>query len=673
MMPATREELLEELRYASPLDSTRILQEMELYDKQSSQEIIDEVHKQFETGENIKDEIMKPVFLSVVDGFLESTEMGKQARRKGLTASRVIQECEAFRYDGDNEISDINGFVEYKNINEDKISYEARRNKLMKEYEQGKISAKDLTDGLAKIQLAGQQIDYVREDIDDTTARRKYLQKNLIGEKTQIDEYSGDKLYDKQKDPNKSFNDPHHKRHAQVDHIVPLERVHQQFKGNYALTDADIKKIANGEYNYAITAAKINTNTKDETGKLSLSNEEFIEMKRREGNPVKQSTAETMISKQKQAEKDINKAANTTICYNFIGSVNEKELAKKYDSEYELRVKGFEKKHNRKPTEKELEGIKNRLNTEKKKELDNLTAIQKEKGREIRKTAMEDAVNQSSEYAVGNLILYIVKPVYYELSDCLKNGVTEGVGASSVGEAFGIRFGRVKDYVLANAASFLGDNMWEFVKGFVSSLIEGIIGLFVGIFKQVLKLLKEGIKIFTKSMNVLFGPDSASMTSAEKGNAIVNILGSGVIAIAGIGLEALLNKLGIGEPWSIVFSTLLSGIAATLFMYLLNKADLFSVKAEQRKARIEEIFNERIKEIEAAAATYNIVMVDVLKQQRESFENVVAAINDGLHSDNIEKINSGLYQMADFMKIELPYRDTDGFITFMDSSEALSL
>ena len=135
----------------------------------------------------------------------------------------------------------------------------------------------------------------------------------------------------------------------------------------------------------------------------------------------------------------------------------------------------------------------------------------------------------------------------------------------------------------------------------------------------------------------------------------------------------MLNKLGIGEPWSIVFSTLLSGIVATLFMYLLNKADLFSAKAEQRKARIEEIFDERIKEINMAAETYNIVAVDVLKQQRQSFENVVSVIHDGLHGDNIEKINQGLYQMADFLKIELPYRSTDGFCEYMDTVKVLSV
>ena len=53
------------------------------------------------------------------------------------------------------------------------------------------------------------------------------------------------------------------------------------------------------------------------------------------------------------------------------------------------------------------------------------------------------------------------------------NGLKESVNAVTTKEAFKIRFSRVKNYVLDNALVFLGDNVWEFVKGFVSSLIEG--------------------------------------------------------------------------------------------------------------------------------------------------------------------------------------------------------
>lgn len=180
------------------------------------------------------------------------------------------------------------------------------------------------------------------------------------------------------------------------------------------------------------------------------------------------------------------------------------------------------------------------------------------------------AAKQAADYAVGNVILFVVKPIYYEMKDIFKNGMQEGVGASSITEALKIRFGRIKTYMLNHAGEFIGDNISEFIKGFISSLVECSISLFVGVFKQVLKVIKEGIKIFVQSAKILFGKESENMTAAQKGDAIIKLIGGSVIAIAGIGIESLLNKIGIGEPWSIVLSTMLSGIASALFMYLLK-------------------------------------------------------------------------------------------------------
>ena len=52
-----------------------------------------------------------------------------------------------------------------------------------------------------------------------------------------------------------------HTHQAHVDHIEPLSRIHARLKGNYALSDEDIKNIANGDYNLALTAAYINNGT----------------------------------------------------------------------------------------------------------------------------------------------------------------------------------------------------------------------------------------------------------------------------------------------------------------------------------------------------------------------------------------------------------------------------
>ena len=67
----------------------------------------------------MKDEVLKPVFMSVVDGLLEATAGGRAARKKGLTASRVLQECERFSYNNEpNNGTYVNGYTEYKNAKE---------------------------------------------------------------------------------------------------------------------------------------------------------------------------------------------------------------------------------------------------------------------------------------------------------------------------------------------------------------------------------------------------------------------------------------------------------------------------------------------------------------------------------------------------------------------------
>lgn len=623
-MDEQRRIAIENLKTASPLEATKYLQQLELYDAKSSQKIIDEVYQQFASGENIKDEVLKPVFLSVIDGLLEATPSGRAARRKGLTASRVFKECENFSYSEEaNEISMINGYDEFKNardaLNETQNNIHEYNSENRKKY------------------------------FEDKKAMDKYKEDRIIGEKTLVDEYTGKKnLYHKQSNPNLKYNDETHRMQAQPDHIVPLKQIHNELNNNYALDDSDIKKIANIDDNFAVTSAEINQVKKE------LSNKEYIDWMDENDRPLDEQTRQNMLNLQREAQSAVTKQANKKVFDNLAGKadVDSKTLTNA--------INDFKATNNgRTPTKEELIHIRKQ--------------ISKHKTNEIRNKSIKNATSQAKDYAVGNLILFIVKPVYYEISDIFKNGFKDGVNASGGIEAISLRFQRIKRYVLAHAKGFLGDSFWEFVKGFVSSLIEGIISLFVGIFKQVLKIIKEGIKIFVQSSKILFGKDSSKMSPAEKGDAIIKLLGGSIIAIAGIGIEALLNKIGIGEPWSIVLSTMLSGIASALFMYLLNKVDLFSVKAEKRRNRILEIFRERIQDINEAAETCSVVSIETFRRQRMEYDALEHKINNGIKNNNILEINDGLYHLANFMKVDLPYTNTDEFCDYMDSETSISL
>lgn len=642
-MNEEKKKAIEELEYASPLEISRLLQQIELYDEKSSQEVLDEVYEKFDSEEHLEDEVLKPVFMSVVDGLLEATAGGRVARKKGLTASRVIEECTNFSYDnlGDNH-ADVNGYTEYKNINHDEIEYQIQLEKWKRDGKKG-----DQPQYNGSVNSNSTQ-EYIRSNLEDSSAMNDYKEKQRHGEKKIKDEYTEkDNLYVSQNNMPDNYNDETHRKQAQPDHIVPLKQLHEQYKHNYALDDSDLKRIANSESNLAITSAEINQVKRD------MTNKQYIEWMDEHGKPLDENTKKIMLQKQKEATKSIESDVNKTVAKNLVGKGQVDEKAMKNA------VNEFKENNGQAPTEEQRNQIEQNLI--------------KKKTNEIRGTAVKNAAGQAKDYAVGNLILFIVKPIYYEISDIFKNGLKEGVGADSGSQALGIRFTRVKKYVMTHAKAFFGDSILDFVKGFVSSLIEGIISLFVGMLKQVLKILKEGVKILVGSVQILFGKNAKAMSPAQKGDAIIKLIGGSVIAISGVALEFLLNKIGIGDPWSVVLSTMLSGIASALFMYILNKADLFSTKAERRYERVKEIFDERIKDVQEATELFDRVALETMKEQRLQFESIQEEINTGLESNDIDSINTGLYKLADFMKVDLPYSNTKEFCDYMDSEEVLVL
>lgn len=642
-MDEERKKAIEELEYASPLEISRLLQEMELYDEKTSQEVLDEVHEKFDLAEHLEDEVLKPVFMSVIDGLLEATSGGRAARKKGLTASRVVEECTSFSYDDlEDNHTNVNGYTEYKNINHDEIEYQVQLEKWKKD---GKNGDRPQYNGSVN---SNSTQEYVRSNLEDSSAMNDYKEKQRHGEKKIKDEYTGkDNLYVSQNNMPDNYNDETHRKQAQPDHIVPLKQLHEQYKHNYALDDSDLKRIANSESNLAITSAEINQVKRD------MTNKQYIEWMEEHGKPLDENTKKIMLQKQKEATKSIESDVNKTVAKNLVGKGQVDEKAMKNA------VNEFKENNGQAPTEEQRNQIEQNLI--------------KKKTNEIRGTAVKNAAGQAKDYAVGNLILFIVKPIYYEISDIFKNGLKEGVGADSGSQALGIRFTRVKKYVMTHAKAFFGDSILDFVKGFVSSLIEGIISLFVGMLKQVLKILKEGVKILVGSVQILFGKNAKAMSPAQKGDAIIKLIGGSVIAISGVALESLLNKIGIGDPWSVVLSTMLSGIASALFMYILNKADLFSTKAERRYERVKEIFDERIKDVQEATELFDRVALETMKEQRLQFESIQEEINTGLESNDIDSINTGLYKLADFMKVDLPYSNTKEFCDYMDSEEVLVL
>ena len=493
---------------------------------------------------------------------------------------------------------------------------------------------------------------YNRSQLENANAMNKYKEAAVRangGAKNLLDEYTGERnitAYRSTADQRR--NDPTHRYQAQPDHIVPLKVLNKQFTGNFALSKNDVRIIANKDYNFALTSAAINQTKQDKTNVEYVASANLTEEQKRR-----------MVRMAEKAQRDVNVAANKTIAKNFLfsGTVAQSEI-KAASVEYR-------KKHHipegQKLTKEQKASIERKLKNQK------TIDIYKKSGR------VEMAANQAKDFAIGNVVLYLMKPLYWELKDTFKNGFQDGVNASSGSEAIRIRFGRVKNYIVKNAKQFLGDGIWEFIKGFVSSLIEGIIGLFVGIFRSIFKLIKEGIRIFIQAAKILWGKNSSKMTKAEKGDAIVKLIGASVASLAGIGIDFLLGQIGTPQILRVPLATMLSGIVAALFMYLLDKADLFSVKAERRAARVKEVFDARIADMKADTAKFSAATTERLRRDWEEYIYLSQAADKALVAHDPAATSEVSTQMAKFFSVSLPYSDAKSFAQFLKNGKDVQI
>lgn len=624
---------IEKLQKASPLALPGLIAECEFYDETESEKIFADVVSEFEK-EGGSSSVLKPIALSIVDGLLEGTKMGRAMRKKGVTASRVLQECDEFTY-GEMKIGPVPGvaYVDWKSTGEENAA-------AMKAF-----ANREDRRTYRRTQLQKQNAMQQYKDTADSKAASE-------GRKNLVNEYTGERDLTAYRDnPDHRRNDPKHSHQAETDHVIPLKQLHDKFKGNYGLSITDIRDLANIEGNFALTSSTINRRKGDKT------NAEFIEELKKSDDPKDRELAAKMekvtAEKTKAAEKAIVGAANKAIEDNLLlgGRISRQELS--------AEVKKAEKKAGRKLTKTEKDSLRRKM--------------QIKKGAAIYGEAGGVAAKQAADYAAGNAILFILKPIYFELKDSFRNGFIEGVACSSGMDAVKVRFTRVKNYIIEHGKEFLGDNLAEFVKGFISSLIEAIIGLFLGMFKCILKLIKEGIRIFIQAAKILWGKNAAKMSPAEKGDAIVKLIGGSVAALAGIGIDALLNSAGIPDSWSVPLSTMLSGIVSALFMCILDRADLFDVKDERRNARLKEVFEARVADMRADAANFSAAVNARLIEDRKRFDALDSSINAALDRQDINCVDGALSGMADLFEVALPYKDSQSFVKYWKSQSKIRI
>lgn len=645
------------LRGSSPLSIAEELKRIELYDKMDSQEVFDEVYKQFENGGSQIDNVVKPVILTVIDGLMEKNKAFRELRAKGLTASRVLNDCEAFSYDIPNQVGySPNAYEEAKNIRE-KSGFDGDVTTLHRVADNNfnPVTGKD-----ARQARLDENQDMLG-DAKPNSEMGKYskdTRKKLYEDGKEMDKYKDEYFADGDIKKDEYRNDTTTYDKSQPDHIIPIARVYDQFSRNPALNSEDIRRIANQSGNFAMTDGAFNQSKKDKL------NEEMEKFKGKDIEEYKADKAK-MKEMSEQAQKAINQKANECVVQTLLGKGNVRNLSGEDRAKINSKI---ENKYGDKITREEKKALI------KKEEQELVRKRQKAKAEKVKKTIKNNAVAQAGDYAIGNLIMIALRPIYYEIKDIVTKGLEVGVKVKGKVNAIKKRFTRVKDYILKNGIGEALGLAKDFVKMVISAIIEGLINLFVGFYKMVFKLIKEGVKIFVKAYKVIWGQEGRNKTEREKGDALLKIIGASVGGMLGITVEGLLANVAFIPGWArMVLATICGGLVSILFMNALDKMDLFSVKSEKRRLALEKIYDARIKEVEEATKMMDTVAIDVLKEQQKSFDNITKAAGKALDNNDFAETSVQITKMASFLSIELPYGSTQEFVKAYDSNPELCL
>ncbi|MDH6025995.1 hypothetical protein [Vibrio splendidus] len=522
------------------------------FDTSASNEEVKALLKVLDDQIDPMEHILEPVFLSLFDGTMRAFKIGT---KQGITASRLYNECKSFSYNtSSNGSLMLDSYTEHLNERENITKYNERA-----DYRKGKLDygSSDTSQNLN-----------MRDGGKMSAAKKEHFN----GESTASDGYGGqNEIYE---------NSTHAKgvdkesQRTEIDHIVPCAEICSNLKKNKGLSDSDIKDIINIEEN--LTATSFENNRGKGIGKFDKSRDELQKeidqgYIKEEGDLSNENleVRKNMVKEMDSAQQAIDTKTNQTVITNFVES--EKSFQNRTEKEY----RALKAKQGREVDEKEL-----------KQHVD-----EKLKGRkEVRSNISNDAYNSAANQSLGDVIIFMIKPLYYELKDCFINGIEEGVNVNSFKSALSIRVNRIKAFVMKKAGDTLKDGLFSFFKNFLSMLLEGIVNCFVGVFKSIFRMIKEGFKVLMQIAPIL---QDKSKTMAEKGDAILKLAATSLSIFASIGIESWLNSTGIGEPWSIMISSVLTAVLTSLVLYLLDQLDLFGLKKEARLNRIDEILELR--------------------------------------------------------------------------------
>ena len=546
------DEMLNDLSNTSPLMMSKKLIEYELYDQQDSLDILNSIFEEFESRDNIIDNLVNPMLLSLADGLVKHPKLNGTFRKTDITPSKLVKEVNTFTYE-QHSTKDIDNNVfltqaEKTYYNNEKLGVDKDGKKYNKNYH--------------------------RNEIYDIKSRNKTREEKGL----EKDEVIG----------------------KDMDHVNPINHLRQKYQNNPYLYRDDIAELVGMSENEEYINSSLNRSKGDKTW-----SEYIASRPKNENGDILDNKGNILLTKNEQEQK-IKLQEETTRAQNI-------ESAK-------MMTKNI--------------GLK----------------------------------------GLGDIIILLLKPIWFEIKDMFKNGILYGFDTNDKIEAFLLRLKRVTKFINDNILNTLGDSLKEVLGNFIPMLISSLAKIVPEMFNKITQVISDGFMAIKEAFKIMMKPDS-EVSQAQKADAITKIIASAVVPILIFSFEeTVLTSLKFLDKTPLEFlkdvaMIILSGLATTLVVWLLDQIDLFSVKGEKRLARVKEIFELRIETIKKNTDIFEKTSIEILAKQKLQFKNIIANMNVAI--DNNQNINQSVYELANFMQIDLKVKSTDEFLNLISNSKNL--
>lgn len=546
------DEMLNDLSNTSPLMMSKKLIEYELYDQQDSIEVLNSIYEEFESRDNIIDNLVNPMLLSLADGLVKHPKLNGTFRKTDITPSKLVKEVNTFTYE-QHSTKDIDNNVfltqaEKTYYNNEKLGVDKDGKKYNKNYH--------------------------RNEIYDIKSRNKTREEKGL----EKDEVIG----------------------KDMDHVNPINHLRQKYQNNPYLYRDDIAELVGMSENEEYINSSLNRSKGDKTW-----SEYIASRPKNENGDIVDNKGNILLTKNEQEQK-IKLQEETTRAQNI-------ESAK-------MMTKNI--------------GLK----------------------------------------GLGDIIILLLKPIWFEIKDMFKNGILYGFDTNDKIEAFLLRLKRVTKFINDNILNTLGDTLKDVLGNFIPMLISSLAKIVPEMFNKITQVISDGFMAIKEAFKIMMKPDS-EVSQAQKADAITKIIASAVVPILIFSFEeTVLTSLKFLDKTPLEFlkdvaMIILSGLATTLVVWLLDQIDLFSVKGEKRLARVKEIFELRIETIKKNTDIFEKTSIEILAKQKLQFKNIIANMNVAI--DNNQNINQSVYELANFMQIDLKVKSTDEFLNLISNSKNL--